>query len=116
MSALRPQLPAALAPLAVASVLASERPAQAVLVYKIYESGPNVVIETSSSLNLPSSTSGSSSSGQKINPNAARICTGPCGVSVFGYEVTVPADFGTGSFVNADSRGGAVSPFFLGSF
>ncbi len=88
---------APVAPLALASVLINAQPAQAILNYYIYESGVNVVLETSGSLNLsaPGSTANSTctnvSPGGTIRTNPAILCTGPDAASFTGYSITGPS-------------------------
>jgi len=71
-----------LTPLAAVTLIAGERPANAVLTYSIYQSGPDVVIEANGSLNLSSPLSGGSNcatpgvDGGAIFPSVAIFCTG----------------------------------------
>jgi len=68
----------ALTPLAAASVLGAPQPAQALLVYNIYETpGGDVVVETSGSLTLSGSISTDfCGSNGRISSSQALICTG----------------------------------------
>jgi hypothetical protein len=100
---------AVLAPLSVSLILAAERPAEAVLTYYIYESGPNVVVQTSGSLNLPSplDTGYSCIANGAIAPIIAGICTGAIR-NLNLYGVSGPSSFGVG-FTLGDSAAGPIS-------
>lgn len=74
-----------LAPLALGSLLATERPAQAVLTYYIYESGGNVEVAGMGSLILPSASagtdycwegSGNTADSGVLRSNGVLVCTG----------------------------------------
>ena len=91
-----------LAPLALVSLIAAERPAEAVLTYYIYEPGGtgNVVVETLGSLNLPS---GVATEGCTAAPfgvifsSVAAICTGPTS------QLNVHAISCPGAFIGPDN-------------
>ena len=121
----------ALTPLAAATIVLGERPAQAILNYYIYESGGNVIMETSGSLSLSSPITASSTCrvpvGGLISTTNAGFCAGqePFGISYTKYAVTGPtslsvtagsvfglADFttGLGNFIS-----GAANEFYINS-
>jgi hypothetical protein len=96
----------ALAPLAAATLLAAEKPALAILTITVYETGSNLVVQASGSLNLPSSFSNASCAlGQPggviaslvIAPAPAPplqfICTGPESSTLAAYAITGPLTF-----------------------
>jgi hypothetical protein len=105
----------ALAPLAVTTVLATERPAQAILTYYIYESSNNVVVETSGSINLPTylGTIGCSATGV-IDSSSGIICTGDASILDL-YSITGPGSFGSGGQVFGSSSTG-LGTGFSGNF
>ena len=73
-------------------LLFGAQPAQAVLTYTIYESGGNVVMDTSGSLNLPSIafTGFSTCIGSDIKTANSRFCTGQNRFFQFEYAVIGP--------------------------
>jgi hypothetical protein len=80
--------------------------AEAILNYNIYESGDNLVVETTGNLNLPDpvdpfDSSGCSVGALKINiftPPVSVICTGSAG-SVLRYLISGPSTFAAGTAV-----------------
>jgi hypothetical protein len=101
---------ATLASLAAVSLLAGERPAQAILNYYIYESGGNVTVETSGSLNVssPISTTNECSFSGAIVSQASALCTGLNAV-LNGYALQSPASFGGTAFILGASAVAGIS-------
>ena len=87
---------------APAALLLSQAPAKAILTYNIFESGSNVVIQTSGSLNLPQAPISPFPSdcqfGGAIYSAFATICTGPS-QAVFRYGITGSTSF-NGTVIN----------------
>jgi len=114
------------APLAATAVLAGERPAKAILTYYIFESGPNVVVETRGSISLGapivgpyitlSCGQGNVASGAIIS-SSALICTGPTQVYDNFYAIVSGPDTFNGN-VNAaaSSSVSGISTYFEGDF
>ena len=97
------------APLALASVLVGAQPAQAILTYNIYESGGNLVVQSSGSLNLAGATilgPGQCSANGALISSAAFVCTGIPNLGTV-YQISGPTSF-AGSAVQfpADSVSG----------
>ena len=108
---------------APAALLLSQEQAKAVLTYNIFESGGDVVFQTSGSLNLPLTSIGSANCGTDgaIVSFWAWICTGPQGNLAF-YGSTGAPSFnngfvarGVGSSVSATSTYlvGGSNPFLI---
>jgi hypothetical protein len=107
MAALHQRFFAFIAPLAFASALAGERPAQAVLTYYIYQSGPDVIIQTSGSLILPGPfAQNTCANNGSIISQRAIICTGPDAWMNAYTIVSGPTSFGSGNEITADSSNG----------
>jgi hypothetical protein len=80
-------------PLAGLSFLACPQPSHAILTYYIYESGPNVVVETSGELQLPQiQTTTPEGCEPLLIADQATVCTGPLAI-VPGYNITGPTSF-----------------------
>jgi len=99
-----------LAPLALVTLIAAERPAEAVLTYYIYEPAGtgNVVIETLGSLNLPAGPGTADCApafGGVVSPGAI-ICTGPTAQLNVHALISGPSSFIGPGFVVADSASG----------
>ena len=102
---------------APAALLLMEGQAKAVLTYNIFESGGNVVVQTSGSLNLtgagpatPNASNCLSASGLIFSPNAV-LCTGPTAAPVLAYAIAGPSSFSGPGFTPASSASGI--PTFL---
>ena len=108
----------ALTPLAAATLIAGERPANAVLTYYIYESGPDVIIEAKGSLDLrsPSPNANSCTStptGGAIYPSIALFCTGLSLLTSNKYSITGPTRFfGLTDLFGADSFDGLYTELY----
>jgi hypothetical protein len=109
----------ALSPLAAAIVLAGERPAQATLSYYIYQSGPDVILETSGSLNLSSPSANpqrcTDPGGGAIFPLFALFCTGPSQTGLSQYAITGPNTFSGFSNITTNSTFGTPTALDGGS-
>ena len=84
---------------APAALLLSQGQAKAVLTYNIFESGGDVVVQTSGSLDLTGASTqflGACGNNGAIFANSANICTGPDVVSPF-YDITGPISFSNGT-------------------
>lgn len=93
ISSLFRRLSAWVAPLAGFTFLACPQPSHAILTYYIYESGPNVVVETSGTLELPQiQTTTPEGCEPLLIADQAIICTGPLAI-VPGYKITGPSSF-----------------------
>jgi len=109
-----------LAPVALCSLIAAERPAQAVLTYYIYEPAGtgNVVIETLGSLNLPAGAATGDCApalfGAVVSPDAA-ICTGPSAQLNAHALISGPSSFIGPGFVFADSASGIATALVGGA-
>jgi hypothetical protein len=88
----------ALLPLSATTLLLGARPAQAILTYNIFESGGNVVVEATGSLNVSSPTGvndlicNQPGLAGALVPSNAVICTGP-NVVLNRYAITGPLSF-----------------------
>jgi len=108
-----------LAPLlaAPAALLLSQGQAKAVLTYNIFESGGNVVVLTSGTLDLTgaaTSRTGSCGSQGVIYSLEALVCAGPNNVSLSIYDITGPTSFdGSVSAFGASNVSG-ISALFKG--
>jgi len=98
---------------APAALLLSQGQAKAILTYNIFESGGNVVVQTSGSLNLTGATLiGTTFCGfsGEIKSSSALICTGVNALNSPGYDLTGPRNFdGTVSFGPASSVTGILT-------
>jgi len=100
---------------APAALLLSQGQAKAILTYNIFESGGNVVVQTSGSLNLPQTSIGSKvcNANGGIVSSIAVICTGPQGNLPF-YGITGSPSF-NGFVTNGNgSSASATSTFLVG--
>jgi hypothetical protein len=102
------------APVAL-SLLALAQPARAILTYNIYETGGNVVVQASGSLNLTGATSTSPTSCNNdggILSTAAAICTGFDTASASAFLISGPTTFdGSVSAYPASSVAGIFTAF-----
>lgn len=97
------------APAALVSV-ATALPAHAVLTYSIYESGGNVIVQTSGNLILPASIASYACDtpppGGGLASSSATVCAGPPVASKV-YKISGPANFnGTVNTLPADATSG----------
>lgn len=97
--------------MACLTLLALPQPAQAILTYYIYESGPDVVIETAGKLDLPGiQTATPEGCGLALIAAQAVVCTGPSAI-VPGFKIAGPVSFAAeaGQQALASSRAGITS-------
>ena len=106
-----------LSPLLVApaAMLLSQGQAKAILTYNIFESGGDVVVQTSGSLNLPLTSIGSADcrSDGGLLSRFAVICTGPQGNLAL-YGITGSPSFNGSVAVGGGSSVSATSTFLVG--
>ena len=105
-----------LAPLlaAPAALLLNPGRAEAILTYNIFQSGANVVVQASGSLNLAGASAGTDKCGAAgfLQSSFASICTGPDGDIDF-YAITGPSSFpGTANLPSASSVSGISTGLF----
>lgn len=74
------------------SLLAVPQSAHAILTYYIYESGPNVVVETAGRLQVPNQATTGGGCEPLLIASEALVCTGPQAI-VPGYNITGPTSF-----------------------
>jgi hypothetical protein len=95
-----------------AALLLIQGQAKAILTYNIFESGGNVVVQTSGSLDLTGASASPSffcNDGQ-IDSGFALVCTGPPSASIQTYLITGPAAFdGTVSISPASNVSGTLT-------
>ena len=105
----------------VLAMLSASSPAQAILVYNIYESGGNLILQAGGTLNLPASIGtdycnqgdGNAADGGFFQSTGPLICTGP-DATVAAYRITGPNSFeGNSSLGPADAVSGITT--YLGS-
>lgn len=99
-----------------AALLFSQGQAKAVLIYNIYESSGDVIVQASGSLNLPSAVGAGDCDGADggIASYIAIICTGPNAILNV-YGITGPATF-DGSVFNGDgSSTSSISTYISGN-
>ncbi|MEB3354783.1 MAG: hypothetical protein VKM34_11220, partial [Cyanobacteriota bacterium] len=102
---------------APAALLLSQGQAKAVLVYNIFESAGNVVVQTSGSLNLAGATSSSNvncDANGAIDPPFALICTGPDGI-LPGFNITGPTSFNGSLSIDPASNVSGLSTILFGT-
>lgn len=104
----------ALVPLSMVSVFAGERPASAILTYSIYQSGPDVVIQTSGSLNLAGPFTQNICPGPVLIPIRGIICTGPAAWMNAYSVISGPTSFGSGNELLATFSSGPRSTSLAG--
>jgi hypothetical protein len=100
---------------APAAVLLTQGQAKAVLTYNIFESGGNVVIQASGSLNLTGAAPASTGScGISGGIGSSFLCTGPDpGANIPAFRISGPASVGS-VFFSANSVSGIYTSFFTG--
>jgi hypothetical protein len=102
---------------APAALLLSQGEAKAILTYNIFESGGNVVVQTSGSLDLTGATSlpdtRCNADGAIASPYAI-ICTGPDMGDIPAYEISGPASFIGTAFMTAGSGVSGTTTGFTG--
>lgn len=91
---------------APAALARSAGRAEAVLAYNIFETGGNVVVQTSGSLNLPPRITDLICDTARFNPSRAVICTGPSSQQP-AYRISGPTRLNGTDIVSSATHNGA---------